>query len=116
MTKKLIEKWVKALRSGKYKQGQMELRNPVTDSYCCLGVLCEVAGLPRKDFDLHSTYGVGSTCDLEHKLDRAALGVRTDDCRFKTKSGRLMSLVTLNDSGKTFKQIALYIERYWEQL
>ncbi len=34
--------WVKRLRSGAYKQGFGYLRN-TDDSYCCLGVLCEIA-------------------------------------------------------------------------
>lgn len=34
-------KWVKALRSRKFKQGRMALRNGAR--FCCLGVLCEVA-------------------------------------------------------------------------
>lgn len=33
-------KWVAALRSGEYKQGHEHLR--VDDSYCCLGVLCDL--------------------------------------------------------------------------
>lgn len=37
------EKWLKALRSGEYKQGRNTLYNPDTDQYCCLGVLCELA-------------------------------------------------------------------------
>jgi hypothetical protein len=36
------ELWVKALRSGKYKQGFGKLRD-FDSTYCCLGVLCEVA-------------------------------------------------------------------------
>lgn len=44
MDAQLKAKWVAALRSGKYEQGRQRLRNG--DSYCCLGVLCEVAGLP----------------------------------------------------------------------
>ena len=33
--------WIKALRSGNYKQGYYHLK--VADRYCCLGVACEVA-------------------------------------------------------------------------
>jgi hypothetical protein len=36
--------WCKALRSGEYVQGQGTLRNDA-GQYCCLGVLCVVAGL-----------------------------------------------------------------------
>lgn len=35
----LKTKWVKALRSGKYKQGRGRLYDPDTKSFCCLGVL-----------------------------------------------------------------------------
>jgi hypothetical protein len=39
------KKWVKALRSGKYKQTSGRL---VRDGkYCCLGVACDVSGLGR---------------------------------------------------------------------
>jgi len=41
MKKALAMKWVKALRSGKYKQGTTYLRDK-DDNFCCLGVLCEV--------------------------------------------------------------------------
>lgn len=33
--------WVKALRSGEYRQGTGRLRS-VDDEFCCLGVLCDV--------------------------------------------------------------------------
>ena len=33
--------WTNALRSGKYKQGKVNLRR--NDEFCCLGVLCELA-------------------------------------------------------------------------
>ena len=35
------ERWVAALRSGEYTQGQGSLR--ILDSYCCLGVLADLA-------------------------------------------------------------------------
>lgn len=41
MNPEVKQKWVEALRSGKYKQGQGALRTG--DGYCCLGVLCELA-------------------------------------------------------------------------
>ena len=43
MRKELKEKWLEALRSGKYKQGRGDLRN-VDDEFCCLGVLCDISG------------------------------------------------------------------------
>lgn len=48
MDKKLKRAWIKALRSGKYKQGpgvleKVDAKGRVTN--CCLGVLCRVAGV-----------------------------------------------------------------------
>ena len=55
MTPELRRKWVEALESGKYKQGNANLLKYGFDSetgktdfeaprYCCLGVLCDVLG------------------------------------------------------------------------
>lgn len=41
MDPELKQKWVDALRSGKYKQGNGWLRDE-KDRYCCLGVLADV--------------------------------------------------------------------------
>lgn len=40
------DKWIAALRSGEYKQGNSRLRydDELGSSFCCLGVLCEVMG------------------------------------------------------------------------
>ena len=40
MDKKIKKKWLKALRSGKYKQGRDALR--IGNKFCCLGVLCDL--------------------------------------------------------------------------
>lgn len=42
MKPEIKEKWVKALRSGKYVQGYGRLRTE-NDQFCCLGVLCDLA-------------------------------------------------------------------------
>jgi hypothetical protein len=36
------EEWIEALRSGEYRQGTDHLYN--SGAYCCLGVLCRIAG------------------------------------------------------------------------
>jgi hypothetical protein len=43
--KELVKQWIEALRSGNYQQTQYKLRERGlnSDSYCCLGVLCEIA-------------------------------------------------------------------------
>lgn len=47
MDAELKEKWIRALRGGYYQQCQGKLRvfKDGLPSYCCLGVLCEVAGV-----------------------------------------------------------------------
>jgi hypothetical protein len=54
MEAELKKKWVDALRSGKYPQGQRHLRTAGAEAkFCCLGVLCEVA--PDIEFDAVET-------------------------------------------------------------
>lgn len=43
MNPEVKEKWLEALRSGRYKQGYSNLKNS-DDQYCCLGVLCDLHG------------------------------------------------------------------------
>ena len=40
MNPQVKEKWIDALRSGKYEQGSERLRG--VNGYCCLGVLCDL--------------------------------------------------------------------------
>ena len=40
MKKEYKDRWVEALRSGKYKQAKGTLRNK--EGFCCLGVLCDI--------------------------------------------------------------------------
>lgn len=41
MRKEIKEKWLEALRSGKYKKSQGALKK-TDNTYCCLGVLCDI--------------------------------------------------------------------------
>jgi hypothetical protein len=43
MNQDIKNKWIDALLSGEYKQGYSVLHNRDDNSYCVLGVLCEVA-------------------------------------------------------------------------
>lgn len=52
-----LTKWINALRSGKYAQGQFLLQSGA-NKYCCLGVACkELIKRPKKD--LHTNYLIG---------------------------------------------------------
>jgi len=98
VNKQLKAEWVKALRSGEYKQGRLRLQRG--DSYCCLGVLCEVAGvaIPRNGID----------------LDCLSLRKFGDECGLLTKTSHISlqgRLIQLNDSDLLpFPAIADWIE------
>ena len=49
-------KWIKALRSGKYKQGRLRLYNPKEDTYCCLGVAGKICGVDRLNINQYLDY------------------------------------------------------------
>jgi hypothetical protein len=48
MNKEIKEKWINALRSGKYEQGKSQLRS-LSNKFCCLGVLCDLYKDELKD-------------------------------------------------------------------
>jgi hypothetical protein len=120
MNKKIAEKWAKALKSGKYKQGKHMLQEG-DNSYCCLGVLCKIAP-PELVKLTPSGYVVGGDLNAQQAVMQWA-GIKTDQCRI-SKLG--VSLVQMNDgddpedSGpikpRSFKQIAQFIRAYAEDL
>lgn len=105
MKKTISAKWITALRSGKYKQGRFALKHMEEDTYCCLGVLCEISGKTYKPDDAALTQEIADWAGLK-------------ECHgfIEFKRGNL-SLIRLNDERKrSFKQIAAYIERNWKRL
>jgi hypothetical protein len=119
--RKNIKAWIKALRSGKFKKGRGFLNSE--GKMCCLGVACETLGLKGKESLTMSgmsvvTYGRCSTRMLPYSA-QGRIGLRTDNGlyeREKLRKGSVASkyraLTSLNDSsGKTFKQIATFIEK-----
>lgn len=102
MNREIGMKWVEALRSGKYKQGRLALYN--ADSFCCLGVLCEVMGVEQIDIGGPAVaYGHESNVTMPGAdvLERAGLSL--DQAR---------RLAHFNDNrGRSFPEIADYIER-----
>jgi hypothetical protein len=94
MDAQLKAKWVEALRSGKYPQTTNYLKDD--DGYCCLGVLCDVQGA---DFDaIKEEFG---SLSLSHNPQKY-LGQLGGGCT---------TLAQMNDNGKSFSEIADYIER-----
>ena len=51
MYERVMQKWVKALRSGKYNQGRgalCQVEKDGTKNFCCLGVLCDLYNKERR--------------------------------------------------------------------
>lgn len=108
----ILTEWVKRLRSGEYQQGQIYLNR--NGKYCCLGVLCEIAtleGIVHSTIDSSSgivrysgDIGLPEATILPYEVQRWA-GVGG--------GGPLIdgdSLVSMNDSGVSFADIADVIE------
>jgi hypothetical protein len=101
----LREKWVKELLSGKYKQGTGRLRrtnnkDPARDTYCCLGVLCDI--LNPDGWDLYNCHTLKSD-DAEYLSEEALKLVGMT----RQQQG---TLYEMNDNGKTFEEIAAWIK------
>lgn len=115
MNPEIKDKWLSALRSGEYKQTDGSLKTP--EGYCCLGVLCDIAIKENKipDWEL-LTYGVFQTVDGEENFLPIDIqkwaGIVDENPSIITKQGKTVTLSKINDDGKSFKEIALYIERY----
>jgi len=103
MNAHIKDMWVEALRSGNYRQGQRWLC--ADDAYCCLGVLCEVMGVYKKDVgEGIMAYGIPghTTCHLFPSRIALMIGLGADE-----QNG----LVTMNDSEfRSFAYIADWIE------
>jgi len=100
MNPKYKSSWVTALRSGKFKQTTVSLRRG--NSYCCLGVLCQIAGVPARKLGERGTHSFdGGSSVLTQRLR----GV------FELTDTNIDNLIDMNDSyGKSFEEIADYIE------
>lgn len=99
-------KWVDALRSGKYEQGRFSLRT-VDDMFCCLGVLCDLVdpGDWRMDGSsaIDGIYTHGGGC-------HSGVPSRSVTEQVELNRVALDDLTNMNDRGRTFSEIADYIE------
>ncbi len=95
------KKWIKALKSGKYKQCKHQLCNGV--GYCCLGVANEVLDLNE----------VSSTClsgSFKSIGLRSGFGLFSEQYQFPRGPRTYSNLTELNDNGISFIEIADFIE------
>jgi len=116
--------WVNALRSGDYEQGQDYLCRD--GKFCCLGVLCEIQGLPKQNvegdiyfvFDNMNSYATKRAVQ-QSVIPRAAQATILEDLNLtqvvEDEVGDKLSLHTrlicMNDEGRSFNEIADFIEK-----
>lgn len=110
MNKELRDKWVVALRSGKYQQGTGYLRKG--HGYCCLGVLCDVVDPTRWEGATTVGYFYYNPTDGHRNSDVAYL---PEEIRALAQlpAGTESELTRMNDTpdeNLSFAQIADWIE------
>lgn len=103
------DRWLTALRSGKYKQGRFSLYNKKDKDFCCLGVLqhCTMNG----KVEAHADNGVPRGTPTHEYFER--------NPHLQWVSDNMDRLIDLNDSEpgeghKTFRGIATWIEKNWK--
>lgn len=115
MNQEVKTKWLDALRSGKYEQGQSFLR--VDDTFCCLGVLCDIY-LKEKNLNwiqvnvdddpiLYSCMRFTEDEVLPEEVMKW-VSLDTPDPRITSKNAQVSEL---NDDSYSFNEIADLIEK-----
>lgn len=112
MNPEIKERWIAALRSGEYKQTIGNLR--VKDKFCCLGVLCDLAakdGIGEWQENKNSNRFFSTPLFAASKLLPSTIvswaGLNSPRVLIDDSS-----LVSLNDQGASFSEIADIIEKY----
>jgi hypothetical protein len=109
--KKLL---VDALRSGEYVQGREQLRT--RDSFCCLGVGCDIYGKINNIAWTDINFFLGERNYLPPSVS-AWLGLDRNPFFIMEEADRMLThhqyLAKLNDEGFTFSQIADLIDYFF---
>lgn len=95
MNPEIKQRWIEALRSGKYKQGKGRLK-AADGALCCLGVLSELSGIPYAGEEGLLPTEIVGWAGLSERNPFAG------QC----------SLAAENDRGTAFPEIADLIEKY----
>jgi hypothetical protein len=109
MNADIKQRWLDALRSGKYRQGSRVLRSE-SNKYCCLGILCELVdptGWRRVPVPSLSGMAYEYVTGESHNMSMPSL--RTlDSAGLDAEIAE--QLARWNDDGMSFSDIAKYIE------
>lgn len=106
MDPELKKRWVDALRSGKYKQCAGKLHDG--EGFCCIGVLADIQGCEwvQKDCCIDPDLWCSS---FNEALVPASGAIPYDDADLLGTKVRY-TLIDMNDAGKSFDEIADYID------
>lgn len=108
MNKQVKQKWIKALRSGNYKQSIGAMYDGKTNTHCCLGVLS------RLYIKEHNISGKNLTSIIDDQLGNKKAPSSYPNAKVLKWAGlhhyTCHTLANKNDHGVTFKEIAKYIE------
>lgn len=113
MKKEIAEEWVKALRSGKYKQGRNFLKKD--DKFCCLGVLCEIAAESMNSAAIDYSNNSWALPPSIQNWAEMSSSMGVFEPEFDENANHSLSFINDNLGGN-FNEIADIIEAYWEVL
>jgi hypothetical protein len=106
LPKPFAEKWLAALRSGKYEQGLFVLHSQRENTYCCLGVACAIHGCKDLGDSQYLTKGVHGLQPKNHNI----LDLIPAELQHDNTNALVDKLTILNDEGKSFSEIADWLE------
>ena len=114
MNKQVKKEWLAALRSGAYKKGHGQLKNKKDNTYCCLGVLCDIyAKKMKKSYDrvINCKPIITITFSDSITLDGLAFPPKKIVDWANLTSDRLDDLAKINDKGMDFRDVIRKISR-----
>lgn len=117
MNEEIKAQWLTALRSGEYAQGSQRLRR-ADDTYCCLGVLCDLAVkanvIPAPEASYNGgSYEYGANLNSAFLPREVSQWADVDRFGQQHDNGTSHDLAKMNDDGATFETIADVIEKHF---
>jgi hypothetical protein len=108
MNPEVKQKWIAALRSGKYKQGTSWLRT--NKGYCCLGVLSDLLGASWESKGANENGFSVYSCSIAGSSTTGMLSQPAKEASYLAKKAEDMLARMNDDLGKSFNEIADWIE------
>lgn len=119
----ILDHWIPALRSGDYMQGQEYLR-PTPNTYCCLGVACDLYMKLVDDQTEWDEDGKSGMFVYISEVDKADTNLPIDIRRFLKVpysgpkilvDGEEISVAEANDNGVPFAKLADALEASFKE-